>query len=363
MRMGTSRMGRAWIGGIATLMASGRVDAVEFVDDPVTGSCKALFKQQGGTGVHGIDRSWPGLWGVTEPVLFIGDKRTDDAGVADGIDATVSAQTVPARRGRPATFCLSVKDFRYAFRTETRVTAIEWKHGRKPDSACAKEWDRVRAAIRTHELKHVKDVDDTIRDENARIAAIKPIETCAATADAAQAKAGAAVRTMLVAQVARLKAALDVKARVRDREKMFIDCTKCDDRKIAFKDVTMTCTIATSVCEMTTGRVVSGEVCGDPFTTTWKMTPKNWVKGCGIPAATTPDKTFDNDCAVAGGDIEKQRMATYRSFRGSGAGGWMCSYDAQTEQITIHSFRPKMCSGDAEQHITVKAEVSTCGDE
>ena len=237
---------------------------------------------------------------------------------------------------------------------------MEWKHGRKPDSACAKEWDRMRGIIRTHELKHVEDVDDTIRDENARIAAMRPIESCAATAAIARAQAGAAVRAMLVAQVARLKAALDAKAKVRDLEKLFIDCTKCDDRKIVFRDVTLTCTIATPVCEMTTGRVVSGEVCGDPFTTLWKMTPKNWVKGCGVPYGVTPDKTFDNDCAVAGGDIEKQRMATYRSFRGSGAGGWMCSYDAQTEQVTIHSFRPKMCKGDAEEHITVKAETASC---
>jgi|GEM_PF-2263001 len=361
MPTATGPLGRAWISSLAALLAGGPAMAVESVDDPVSGSCKALVRQQGSTGVHGRTGTWPGLWGVTEPVLYIGDKRTDEAGVTDGIDADLTERVVPATRGRPAASCASVKNFRYAFRTETRVTAMQWQHGRKPDSACAKEWDRMRGIIRTHELKHVKDVDDTIRDENTRIAAIRPIEACAATADAAKAKAGVAVRSMLVAQVARLKAALDAKAKVRDREKLYIDCTKCDDRKIAFRDVTLTCTIAAPTCEVTTGRVIAGEVCGDPTTTLWKMTPQNWVRGCGIPGGgATPDKPFDNDCVEAGSDIEKQRIATYRSFRDSGAGGWMCVYDAQTEQVTIRSFRPRMCKGDAEQHITVKAETSSC---
>ena len=167
MRTATGSVGSAWIGGMAVLLAGAPGMAVEFVEDRVSGSCKALVKQQGATGVHGRDKNWPGLWGVTESTLLIGDKRVDEAGVAEGIDADLSERVVPASRGKPASSCVTVKNFRYALRTQTRVTAMEWQHGRKPDSACAKEWDRMRAAVGDPHRRHLhrgatsQDVIDT----------------------------------------------------------------------------------------------------------------------------------------------------------------------------------------------------------
>ena len=357
----TGHLAKAWIGGIAALITAAPAGAVEFVDDPVKGSCKALVRQQGATGVHGRDRSWPGLWGATEPLLLIGDKRIDAVGAADNVEADLSVRTVPATRGKPASSCVAVKNLRYTLRAETRVTAMEWQHGRKPDSACAKEWDRMRAEIRVHELKHVQDIDETIRDENARTAATKPIEVCAATSAAARSKAGSAVRALLAAQAARLTATLKQKAAVRDRERSDIDCTKCAE-KVSFKDVTLDCTLAmVPQCVVTTGQIIAGEVCGDPTTNRWKISSKGFVRGCGANQPPTADKPFDNDCVPAGSDIERMRIKAYRDVHGSGAGGWMCVYDDKAEPtVTIRWFRSKMCSGEAEQAFTVKAEVSAC---
>ncbi|MGI9026296.1 MAG: DUF922 domain-containing protein [Burkholderiaceae bacterium] len=58
---------------------------------------------------------------------------------------------------------------------------IEWTSKHKADSACAKEWQRVRALIRAHENKHVSDIDESVRDANARVFKLLPIRKCAAT--------------------------------------------------------------------------------------------------------------------------------------------------------------------------------------
>lgn len=136
-------------------------------------------------------------------------------------------------------------------------------------------------------------------------------------------------------------------------------------KRIAFKNVTIDCTIRTPVCSIRTGQKLAGSACGDPVATTWTITPQYFAEGCGAPSNDTRgDKPFTNDCVLAGSDEEKRRAAIYTNARGSGGGGWMCVYSGGAKpKITIRSFRIAMCEGKAEQTVTVDAEVSqSCDD-
>jgi len=339
----------------------GHAGAYDIQEDPVSGTCSALVKHVASPGVKGFDgRFAPGKWGVTQPILFIGSKRTDDPGVTDEISFEVINQNTRKPAGSPSSVCLVASKFAFNFRAENHVSVIEWKHGLKPDSKCAKEWQRVRSIIRTHESKHVQDIDETIKDANTRVAKLPAVTACGNSNDAAKANLGRAIQTLLQSEIKKITRELDAKAARRDVVTAQMNCKLCNEN-ISFKNVTIDCTIKTPACTIRTGQKIEGRVCGDPLKSTWTISPKYFTEGCGVPPANGKgDKPFTNDCVEAGSAEEKQRVEIYRSARASGgAGGWMCVYsDKPKPQVTIRSFRLAICQGSAEQTVTVDAEAS-----
>lgn len=271
----------------------------------------------------------------------------------------------PVKAGSDAPkICVEAAKVSPAFRADIHVSVIEWTSKHKADSACAKEWQRVRALIRAHENKHVSDIDESVRDANARVFKLLPIRKCAATIEDARKQAARDVATMLTKEVGTLQTALDEKAAGRDVENAYMDCKPCND-KISFKGVTLDCVVKTPACTVRMEQKLEGQVCGDPVTTLWKISPKYFTEGCGAPPSNgKTDKPFTNDCVEAGADTEKRRAETYRKFRSTGAGGWMCVYSASPKPtITIRNFRSSVCQGAAEQTLTVDAEASEGCDE
>jgi len=334
------------------------VDGAAFtlVEDEVGGSCRKMIAYQSGSGVALDGKHYPGKWGITVPKLFIGDKAVDDPDVLDEIGATFSP---PTRRA--SSVCVETSEIRAAFRAESRVGVIEWEHGRKEDSRCAKEWDRVRNIIRTHEPHHVKDVEDIVADANARVAAHAPIGACAASEAAARQQVARRIVAMLRAEAASIRAKAEAKAKALDVETATMNCKLCEGG-LEFKDVTIDCTIPTPKCTVTTGQVIAGRVCGDPTSSPWTITPHYFAKGCNIPPiGTKGDKAFTNDCVAEGSAEEKRRADVFRRFHGAGAGGWMCVYrDGPNPQIVIRNFRMSVCKGPAEQTIVADAQPADC---
>lgn len=335
--------------------------AYDLQEDPVSGTCSALVKRVANPGVKGFDgRFAPGKWGVTQPILFIGSKRVDDPSVTDEISVKITEQKTGKPPGTTSSVCLVAEKLTFTFRAESHVSVIDWKHGLKPDSKCAKEWQRVRNIIRTHEPKHVKDIDDTIADANSRVGQLPPIKACGNSPDAAKANLGGAINTRLQTEITKITKDLDIKAAKRDVETAQMNCKLCNEG-IAFKNVTVDCTIPNPQCSIRTGQKLEGKVCGDPVKSTWTIFPKYFAEGCGIPASNGKgDKPFENDCVEAGSPEEKRRIDIYRKSRASGgAGGWFCTYsNTPKPQVTIRSFRLPICSGAAEQTVTVDAEAA-----
>jgi hypothetical protein len=269
----------------------------------------------------------------------------------------VRLRVVDARAAKGQGACVTGDNLRFTFRAENHVSVIEWRHGKKPDSRCAKEWQRVRNIIRSHEPKHVQDVNATVAAANARVSNMAPIKACGATRDAALANLGKAVQTRIRKEVTAIRSELDAKARKRDVETAQINCKLCDEG-VSFKNVTVDCSIRTPQCTLRTGQKLAGKTCGDPVSSNWVITPQYFAEGCGAPPGKDRyNKPFDNDCVEAGSAEEKRRVDIHMAARKSGAGGWFCVYrDQPRPQITIRNFRGFMCAGAAEQTITVDAE-------
>ena len=335
------------------------IDAASYtlVEDSVGGSCKKMVEHQQSPGVGLDGQHFAGKWGITVPNLYIGAKRVDDP---DAIDE-VHVEFAPATRDR-GRFCVVTKAVRFTLRADSRVGAIEWLHGQKP-KACIDEWNRVRSLIRTHEPKHVKDIEDLVAAANGRVANHAAVRACAATEDGARTAIARQILAMIQTEVATIKSQAAVKARALDsRENAFMNCKLCEGG-LAFKDVTVDCTIPTPRCSVRMGQTIAGRVCGDPITGTWTITPHYFSEGCGVPpSGTKGDKPFTNDCVAEGSAEEKQRVDAHRRFAAAGgAGGWMCVYrDGPTPKIVIRNFRMAMCKPSTEQTITVDAEPTDC---
>ena len=336
--------------------ASSHASTFTLVEDTIGGSCRKMVDTQTKTGVTLDGTHYPGKWGITVPNLFIGTKRIDDPAVLDEIQFSLAPTT---RRG--ASVCVATTAVKFDFRAESRVGVIEWAHGRKPDSKCAKEWARVRNVIRTHEPKHVKDVDDLVAEANARVARHAPLSACASSETAARTQVARKIVALIQSEAAAIKTQAAAKAKARDVETATMDCKACEDG-LAFKAVTIDCTIETPVCAIRSGQTFSGRVCGDPTKSTWTITPHYFGEGCNLPpTGTKGDKPYQNDCVAEGSDDEKRRADTYRGARTGGAGGWMCVYrDGPTPQVVIRNFRMAMCKPSTEQTIVVAAEPTAC---
>lgn len=357
---------RAWpsalgLACLSILSALHEAHAVDLQEDAVPGTCSALVAHAAAPGVKGFDgKTFAGNWGVTQPILFAGTQR------ADGPDAIkdLTLEINPVKAGSEAPMiCVEAAKLSPALRAEIHVSAIEWMHKRRPDSECAKEWQRLRNAIRVHENKHVSDIEASLRDTNARVLKRLPIRACAATIVEARVQASLAVLAMIGQELVVLQKSLAEKAAKLDVEKSGMNCKLCND-KISFKDVTLDCVMPTPHCSFRIGQQIEGQVCGDPVKSRWKITPKYFAEGCGVPPSDGKgDKPFTIDCVEAGSDFEKRYVEAHRKSLG-GAGGWMCVYrEGPTPQITIRNFRMSMCKGAAEQTITVYAEASEGCDE
>ena len=218
----------------------------------------------------------------------------------------------------------------------------------------------MRTIIRSHEPKHVQDINDVIAAANRRIATQKPITGCGATPLEAARKVALDIQQLVKNEYTTIDKEFRARAQARDVERAFIDCKHCD-QGASFKEVTIDCIMSLPHCRMRSGQKIAGRTCGDPTSATWTITPHYFAEGCGArDAGTLGDKPFENDCVEAGSEEEKRRAAVYLQHRKLGAGGWMCVYSAQpTPKITIRNFRSSMCQGPAEQAITVDAEPAT----
>lgn len=349
-------------------MATAHAQVVRAPDhlDTVTGSCKA-FVQAANRGVHDDEGGLhPGACGYTRfRPLFEGLDQADflDA-VGKGIlDPPFKIESHPGNPLKDAgRFCARAHGFNIDLRGEVHVSTLEWQHGKKPDSECAKEWQRLKQVIKGHEEKHVSDVKPVVDAATARLKALNLIN-CAASNKLAIDGLAQLIGKSLNDWFQGIKEDWDKRQKGLDgsgADKCSIDCSKCADKNISFQGVTIDCTIRTPQCTIRTGQRLSGSVCGDPVGGTWKITPQYFAEGCRMPPGNPRyDKPFDNDCVAQGSDEEKRRANIYKSARGAGAGGWMCVYsDEPKPKVTIRSFRMSMCAGDAEQSVTVDAKVS-----
>lgn len=202
----------------------------------------------------------------------------------------------------------------------------------------------------------------------ARLRQLNPISCAASNRDAVDGLAPIIV-TALNAWFRSIKDDWDVRQNSLDNsgaDRCAIDCSKCDKRKISFRGVTLDCTIRVPPnCTFREGQKISGNACGDPVEGNWKITAIGFAEGCGVSYSDPPgDKPFDDNCVWTGSEEETQAEAIYKNAQGMGGGGWMCVYsDNPRPQITIRSFRPPICIGNAEQKITVDAEVGENCDE
>jgi hypothetical protein len=341
--------------GIALWSCAPALQAQTWSEDTVTGSCKSLVAYQSGTGVALEGKNYPGKWGVTAYTLYIGTKQFSDPDVYDEVGMTLTDAKPATGAPRRGLVCRQTEHISAVFRAELKLASIEWQHGKKPDSACAKEWQRVRNLIRTHEPKHVQDINDTIAAANRRIATHAPLEGCGATADDAARNIALKLHALLQREIAAIDKALIVKAKARDTETAIINCKLCEGG-FTFKAITVDCVMPGSGCAVRMAQEVRGRTCGDPTSAFWTINQRHTTKGCGMPE-TDFSKDSDILCFEAGSDKEKQMLDMYRANQARGAGGWICSYSATpSPTITIQNFRLSMCKQPSVQTVTAEAE-------
>jgi hypothetical protein len=369
---------RAWIAVVAAIIAlasASRADAPlikkapDHLDD-VTGSCKA-FKQAAVRGVRdeegavhasdcGYTRFRPRFNGLEQGDFL-------DAIRDHQLDPPFKVETYPGDTIKDSgRFCARAYGFSVDLSADVEISALEWHHGRKPDSACAKEWNRLRQVIHGHEEKHAADALPVL---NAAADSLRKIDVinCAASSEAAM---NGLAPQIISALNSWFKSINDDWETRRDKadasgDRCSIDCSKCKDQKISFSNATIDCVIKTPRCSIRTGETIAGHACGDPLRASWTIEPHIFAEGCGMPATSKNDKPFDNDCVPAGSDEEKRRVAVYQQYRSSGAGGWMCVYsDDPRPTVTIRNFRLSVCTGSWEQKVTVDAQLGEdCDDD
>jgi hypothetical protein len=352
----------------ATFMTSIHAQVVRAPDhqDTVTGSCKA-FVQAANRGVSDDEGALhAGACGYTRfRPLFEGLDQGDylDAVKKNQLDPPFKIESYPGDPIKDAgRFCARAHSFTIDLRGEVHMSMLDWQHGKKPNSECAKEWQRLKQVIKGHEERHVSDVRPVVDAATARLKTLNLIN-CAASDQWAIEGLAVMIGKSLNDWFQSIKDDWDKRQKALDSsgaDKCSIDCSKCADKKISFSDAVIDCTISTPQCKMRMGQRISGSVCGDPVAAVWKITPHYFAEGCHMPPSDTRgDKPFDNDCVPQGSDEEKRREAVYKGARGTGAGGWMCVYsDDPKPKVTIRSFRLSACAGDAEQRVTVDAKVS-----
>jgi hypothetical protein len=323
--------------------------------DAVTGgTCKKFVERWKNTGVHASDgTNNPGKWAVTKSTLFLGDKAADSDEAVNNIAFVEKVKPKNAKNQ----ICVAWTKVNFNFRAEHQITALEWKHSLKPDSKCAKEWERVRGLIQAHEPRHVQDVDAIVVKANTRGQKMAAITGCGANVTAARNKAAQALSTKLQAAVEKIKSDAEKKAQELDAVSTADMTCPCKE-KLAFSGIDLFCDIKTPACTIRSGQRFKAEVCGDPLTGTWSVTPTYYTTGCGMPAGNPQaNKPFDNDCVAAGSAEETRRANIYKAARSTGGGGWMCVYsDGPTPKVTIRSFRTSTCETPAEQTVTVDVE-------
>ncbi|HEX2734677.1 MAG TPA: hypothetical protein VHM70_23895, partial [Polyangiaceae bacterium] len=285
------------------------------------GTCKQLVQRWSSKGVTEADgTTHPGKWAVTTSKLLIGSTPADAEGALDGIEFK---EEVKPKSGKVKQTCVVWKDFDFDLHAEHHVTALDWQHGLSPDSKCAKEWKRVKDAIQAHEPLHVADVDALVEASNQRVQKLKPITGCGNDLKAARTKAAKAVNEKLKKEIAKIRSDAEKKAKQRDVETADMKCP-CEE-KLAFKGVDLFCDFKTPVCTLRTGQKVQAEVCGNPLTANWTVTPEYYTTGCGATPGGGGNKPFDNDCVAEGSAEEKRRIELHKNAPG-GAGGWFCVY-------------------------------------
>ncbi len=339
--------------------------SVTWHEDVFTGkSCKKLVAYQQKSGVRASDRSANrGKWAVTKSKLRVGDVIATDPRFLDKISFEGKVEPGPLGKNKKPSACIIASNFDFNLSAVHDITAIEWQHGRKPDSKCAKEWQRIRNIIRTHEPIHVQDVDEIVAAANERLKSTEPIKVCRSTEARAKKSLAETLVKKLKTELNQIKKESEAKAKTRDTETAQINCKLCEEG-LAFKDVDVYCEIKTPQCVMRMGQKITGQTCGDPLTASWSITPEYYIKGCNAPPSNpSTNKPFENDCVESGSAEEKRRAAIYANARsgpaGGSAGGWFCVYsDTPKPHITIRSFRPFNCEKPAEQTITVDVEPS-----
>jgi Bacterial protein of unknown function (DUF922) len=310
------------------------------------GTCKQLVERWRNAGVtEAGGTSNPGKWAVTTSTLLIDGVAAD---VDESVNGIVFAEKQKTKDGKK---CVVWSGFDFHLEASHKITALEWQHGLKPDSKCAIEWKRVSDAIAAHEPKHAADVDALVAAANKRTKKLAPITACSTGLDAARRKAAKVVKAELEKELAKIRSEAKKKAKKLDVETIDMNCP-CEE-KLAFSGVDLFCDIKTPVCTLRSGQRFEAEVCGNPLTATWTVTPHYYTTGCGAVPSTSGDKPFDNDCVPEGGAEDKRRAAIHKNAPG-GAGGWFCVYgDSPKPHVTIRSYRVATCAAPKEQTVTV----------
>jgi len=209
------------------------VRAPDFVV-PVSGSCKE-FAQATVRGVHDDEGVFhTGDCGFTRfrPKFNGLDQADFSDALKQGLFEASSLVKVESFPGDPrrdtGRFCARAYDFSIDLGAEVQISFLDWHHGKKPDSACAKEWERLKQIIRTHEEKHVNDVKPVLNAAVGRLRGLNIIN-CAATNEDALDGLKPMLAAALNAWFKSINDDWDARQRTLDSggDRCAIDCSKC----------------------------------------------------------------------------------------------------------------------------------------
>jgi hypothetical protein len=315
--------------------------------DPVSGSCEAFVQAT----VRGVQDN--------EGVVHTGDcgftrfrplfNGLDQADYLDAVRKrlfdppfTIESFRGDARRdaGR---FCARAFDFAIDLRAEVQVSMLDWRHGKKANSECAREWERLKRIIRNHEEQHARDVKPLLDAAAARLRQINPINCAGSNKDAIDGLAPLII-TALNTWFRSIKDDWDVRQSRLDnsgKDRCSIDCSKCKERKLSFRGVTLTARMPEGVTSQIN---ITGTTCGEPVSGDWDIVNTTTLIVPQVPLRQTrTGRPFKTDCLLDGSDQAKGREQILLTSPG-GYAGWYCIYQPAvgTQPAKINIRMPKL---------------------
>jgi von Willebrand factor type D domain len=155
----------------------------------ITGNCRTFAQSiiQGVTDASGIMHESAAAWTQIDPTFDgLADADWFQAWQEEKLDRPYKnveffESTEIKDSGR---FCARASNFQVDLGAQVEVTKLKWQHGEKPNSKCAKESQRLKKLIDSHEEKHVRDVKPWLDDAANRLRRVN-VTNCAASQQAA----------------------------------------------------------------------------------------------------------------------------------------------------------------------------------